>query len=95
MDKEKSKIRVQVYPSARCNEVSGEKDGTWQLRIAAPPIKGRANQELIGYLSSILQVSKSALTIEKGLTGKRKLITVSGLSPEQVRTQFRNVAKQQ
>ncbi len=95
MDKEKSKIQVQVYPNARCNEVSGEKDGIWQLRIAAPPIKGRANQELIGYLSSILHVSKSALTIEKGLTGKRKLITVSGLSPEQVRARFQNSTKQQ
>lgn len=94
MAEEKSKIRVQVHPSARCNEVSGEKDGIWQIRIAAPPVKGRANQELIAYLSRILSVSKSALAIEKGLTSRQKLITVSGLTPEQIRTRFRNVAKQ-
>ena len=95
MAEEKSRIRAQVHPNARCNEVSGERDGMWQLRIAAPPIKGRANQELIDYLSSILSVSKSALTIEKGLTSKQKLITVSGLSPEQIITRFRNAAEQQ
>ena len=94
MEKEKSKIWVQVQANARYNEISGEKDGIWQLRIAAPPIKGRANQELISYLSSILKVSKSALIIEKGLTSKRKLIIINGLSLEQVRTRFRDAAKQ-
>lgn len=84
MAEEKSKIWVQVHPNARCNELQGEQDGVWHLRIAAPPVEGRANQALIGYLSSVLKVSKSALTIEKGLTSKRKLVSVSGLSPAQV-----------
>jgi hypothetical protein len=88
MAEEALTIRVQVHPNARRNELQGEKDGAWQLRIAAPPVKGRANQELISYLSRVLQVSQSALTIEKGLTGKRKLIAVSGLSAEQVRARF-------
>lgn len=95
MEKEKSEIWVQVQASARYNEVSEEKDGIWQLRIAAPPIKGRANQELVSYLSGILQVSKSALAIEKGLTSKRKLITINGLSLEQIRARFQNSTKQQ
>jgi len=82
------KIRVQVHPNARQNEVQGEKDGAWQLRIAAPPIEGRANQELLRFLSRVLQVSQGALAIEKGLAGRRKLIAISGLSLEQVRARF-------
>lgn len=88
MAKEALKIRVQVHANARWNEVQGERNGVWQLRIAALPAKGRANQELMSYLSSVLQVSKSALTIEKGLTSNRKLIAISGLSLEQVRARF-------
>ena len=88
MSEKTLKIWVQVHSNARFNELQGEKDEVWHLRIAAPPIEGRANQELIGYLSSALKVSKSALIIEKGLTSKRKLITISGLSQEQLRARF-------
>ena len=88
MAMEKIKIRVQVHPNARGNEVQGEKDGMWQLRIAAPPVGGRANQELVRFLSDVLQISKSNLEIEKGLTSRRKLIAISGLSLEQVKARF-------
>ena len=88
MAMEKIKIRVQVHPNARGNEVQGEKDGMWQLRIAAPPVGGRANQELVRFLSDVLQISKSNLEIEKGLAGRRKLIAISGLSLEQVKARF-------
>ena len=92
---EKIKIWVQVHPNARSNEVQGEKDGIWQLKIAAPPVRGRANQELVKFLSDVLQISKSNLEIEKGLTGRRKLIDISGLSPEQVKARFNDAVGQQ
>ena len=95
MAMEKTKIWVQVHPNARGNEVQGEKDGIWQLRIAAPPVGGRANQELVKFLSDVLQISKSNLEIEKGLTGRRKLINISGLSLEQVRARFNDAVGQQ
>ena len=91
---EKTKIWVQVHPNARGNEVQGEKEGVWQLRIAAPPVKGRANQELVKFLSDILQISKNSLEIEKGLTSRRKLIGISGLSAEQVKVKLSEVAGQ-
>ena len=95
MAMEKTKIWVQVHPNARCNEVQGEKNGIWQLKIAAPPVRGRANQELVRFLSDVLQMSKSNLEIEKGLNGRRKLIDISGLSLEQVRARFNNAVGQQ
>jgi len=94
MAMEKLKIRVQVQPNARCNEVLGEKDGVWHLKIAAPPVKGRANQELTRFLGDVLQIAKSSLEIEKGLTGKRKLIVITGLSLEQVQGRFNDIIKQ-
>ncbi len=92
---EKIKIWVQVHPNARRNEVQGEKDGIWQLKIAAPPVRGRANQELISFLSDVLQVSKSNLAIEKGLSRRRKLIDIHGLAQEQVKTRFNDIIRQQ
>lgn len=85
MEKEPVIIWVRVQPNASQNAVLGFKDGVLQIRIAAPPIKGEANQELIKYLSRILGISKRQLTIEKGMTNKRKAIGISGLTPNQVK----------
>ena len=95
MATENIKIWVQVQPNARGNEVQGEKDGIWQLKIAAPPVKGKANQELVKFLGDVLQVRKSNLEIEKGLTGRRKLIVISGLSMAQTRARLSNAVGQQ
>ncbi|MFC1915989.1 DUF167 domain-containing protein [Chloroflexota bacterium] len=83
-EKHQTKIVVQVQPNARHNEVLGFKDGVLHLRITAPPVEGKANRALIKFLSAILEVSKSSLTIEKGVTGRRKLIGIIGLTHDQV-----------
>ena len=59
-------------------------DGVLQLKIAAPPVKGKANQELIKFLSDIMGVAKGNLTIEKGATSRRKVISIQGLGQEEV-----------
>jgi len=85
---EHATITVQVQPNASQNKITRFEQGVWYLKIAAPPIKGRANQELLKFLSDILGVSKSSLTIEKGMTSKRKLIAIQGLSQNQVMRQL-------
>lgn len=76
---------VQVQPNASQNKVTRFEDGVLHLRIAAPPIKGKANRELIKFLSAILGVSKSSITIEKGLTSRRKVVKIEGVTQEEVR----------
>ena len=83
-EKEQSKIAAHIQPNASQNEVVGFKDGVLQVRIAAPPVKGKANQALIKFLSNVLGVSKSNLTIEKGITGKKKTVAIRGLGQEQI-----------
>ena len=83
-DKEPIRIVVRVQPNAGRNEVLGFKDDVLRMRIAAPPAKGKANQELITFLSDILEVRKSNLTIEKGATGKKKVISITGLTQTQI-----------
>ena len=58
---EPATIVVQVQPNAPRNKLARFEDGVLHLRIAAPPIKGKANQELIKFLSDILGVGKSNL----------------------------------
>jgi len=81
-------ITVQIQPNASQNKVMRFEKGIWHLKIAAPPIKGKANQELLKFLSDTLGVSKSSLTIEKGATSKRKVIAIRGLRQSQVMEQL-------
>jgi len=80
------RLHVRVTPRAGRNEVTGFSDGVLNIRIAAPPHKGKANQELIAYLSRVLDISKSSLRLLKGHTSHRKVIAVDGLTePEIIR----------
>ena len=78
------KISVQVHPGAKKNAVVRFQDGVWHMKIAAPPVEGKANRELIEFLSEILGVNKSRITIEKGTTSRKKLIAVEGLTEVEV-----------
>jgi uncharacterized protein (TIGR00251 family) len=80
-----AKITVQAHPGAKRNEVIRWVEGVWHIKIAAPPVEGKANEKLIDYLSEILGIPRSRITIEKGATGKRKLVGVVGLTDELAR----------
>ncbi|MBI4187762.1 MAG: DUF167 domain-containing protein [Chloroflexi bacterium] len=84
MKPDSATLLVQLKPDAAHNQMLGMEDGVLHLRIAARPTEGKANQELLEFLSDILGISKSHLTIEKGLTSRKKRIAISGLTPEQV-----------
>lgn len=84
MSERQESITIQVQPNARRNEVLGIKDGILHVKIAAPPVKGKANRELIELLSKLLGVSKGSINIERGITGRRKVIAIAGLDREQI-----------
>ena len=81
---ETANVSVAVQPNAGRDEVVGFEDGVLRVKIAAPPVKGKANRELIDFLSKRLGVSKRSITIEKGLTSRRKVIAIEGLSEAEV-----------
>lgn len=84
MSGSEAKISLRVHPSAARSEVVGFTDGVWRVRVAAPPVKDKANRELITFLSQQLGVNKGTLTIIKGHTSRSKVIAVEGLNQEDV-----------
>lgn len=77
-------IPVRVYPSSARNGVAGFGDGVWRVKVAAPPVKGKANRELIAYLSKVMGVGRSSLSIVKGHTARNKVVAVEGLTREEI-----------
>ena len=79
-----SRISLKVYPGASRNEVISFAEGVLRVRIAAPPVRGKANQELVSFLSRLLGVSRDDLTITRGLTSRNKTVAVSGLTQKEI-----------
>jgi uncharacterized protein (TIGR00251 family) len=71
-------VRLVVSPGARSTETGGvdEWRGAVRIRIAAEARDGAANEELIGFLSRMLSVPPSAITIVKGAKTSKKTIFV-------------------
>ena len=78
------KISLRVYPNASRNEIVGFTDGVLRVKVSAPPTKGKANRELITFLSWLLGVSKGSVNIIKGHTTRNKVVAIDGLSREEV-----------
>ena len=79
-----AKVSLRVYPNAARNEVLGLAEGVLRVKVSAPPVKGKANRELIAFLSQCLGVSKDRLSIISGHTGRNKVIAIDGLNREEV-----------
>lgn len=85
-------IAVKVMPRARKTEVAGVmEDGTIKIRVAAPPVDGAANKALVVFLATALNVSSSQIDIVAGETSERKLISVVGISPQEVDAAFQRL----
>lgn len=78
------RISFRIQPGAPKNAVAGLINGVWKIRIAAPPVEGKANRELIEFLSDVLDVPKSSIAIVKGETGRDKVVAIAGLSREEI-----------
>ncbi len=72
---------VIVAPRASRTTLAGIHDGALKIRLAAPPVDGAANEELVAFLSRLLGVAKSAVSIVAGQSSKRKTVEAEGLKP--------------
>ncbi len=82
------KILIQVHPGAKRNEILRFENGVWHFKITAPPVDGKANEELVDFLSKVLDVSKSRISIEKGATSHKKLLEVEGTTEADILKRF-------
>ena len=73
-------FRVQVAPRSSRSEVVGEHNGALRVRLAAPPVDGAANEELIHVLAKKFKVSRSAVTILSGHSSRLKQVSIDGVS---------------
>ena len=55
------------------------------MRLAAPPVDGKANEALVAFLAAVFDVPKRRVTLVHGETSRHKRVLVEGLSVEAAR----------
>ncbi len=78
-------INVRVISRASKSEVVGMVEGHLKIRIAAPPVDGAANAELIKVLSKYFDVPKRQIELISGETSRVKKVRVSGVGSLQAK----------
>lgn len=83
-----TRLVVEVHPNASRNEIKSFQNEVLHVRIAAPPIEGKANKELVEFLAGLLKVSRTSISIEKGMTSRKKVLVIKGLHKDGVLDRF-------
>ena len=69
---------VRVVPRASHTEIAGEYNGALKIRVAAPPVEGAANREVIRLLARLFKLPQSAVEIVSGTASKNKIVHIVG-----------------
>ena len=75
-------LKLHVVPGARQTAVAGLHGDRLKVRVASPPEKGRANQELLEFLARSLNVPLKYVHLTSGATSRAKVVAVHDLSPD-------------
>lgn len=75
-------LALYCQPGAKKTEVQGEHDGRLKIRLAAPPVEGKANDALVLWLSKQLHINRSSIELLAGDLSRLKRVRVGGVSPE-------------
>jgi uncharacterized protein (TIGR00251 family) len=72
------KIEIKVVPNAKAERIIPEGAG-YKVYLCAPAVDGKANARLIEFLSGHCGVRRSAVSIVRGQTSRRKIVEIAGL----------------
>ncbi len=78
-------LSVRVQPRARRDEVCGERAGAVLVRLAAPPVDGKANAALRALVARSAGVPRSRVEIVRGAGSRDKLLRVTGVTEDELR----------
>jgi uncharacterized protein len=81
-----AEIKLRVSPGARSTSIAGAYgEDAIKLRVAAPPVDGKANAEAERYLAELLGVSASDVSVARGASSRSKTLFVRDVEAEEAR----------
>ena len=75
-------VTVHVVPRGRVTAFGGAYGDAVKIRVAAPPVDGAANAELVRFVAERMGVARTAVAIVSGAGARRKVVRVQGVTSE-------------
>jgi hypothetical protein len=85
-------VKLRVQPRASRDEIVGWQDGTLRVRVTAPPVEGEANRAVARLLARALGLAPSAVLVARGERGRDKLVKITGLGEDDVRSRLASLS---
>jgi uncharacterized protein len=85
MTGESALLSIRVQPRAKRDEVVGERAGAIVIRLAAPPVDGKANAALTAFIAKAAGVPRSRVEIVRGAGARDKVVRVTGVAEDALR----------
>jgi uncharacterized protein len=89
-----SRLQVRVKPRASRSKILEVRDGQLIVALAAPPVDGEANAELIRLLASTTGLPKTAILLASGAKSRTKLLHFAGIDSRQLQARLAAAAPQ-
>lgn len=77
-------LTLHIQPGAKKTECAGLYGDALKIRLAAPPVDGKANAALIEFVAARLDLPKSAVTLKSGQTSRRKVLELVGITEAKI-----------
>jgi uncharacterized protein (TIGR00251 family) len=77
-------LTLHIQPGAKKTEVCGLHGDALKIRLAAPPVDGKANAALLAFVADLLDLPKSAVSLKSGQTSRRKVVEAAGAPADAV-----------
>ncbi len=71
-------LTLHVQPGAKRSEVTGLHGDALKIRLAAPPIEGRANEALLRFIAELFAVPLRNVELLRGAQSRHKMVKISG-----------------
>ncbi len=77
-------LTLHIQPGAKKTEFAGLHGDALKIRLAAPPVDGKANEALIRFVAETLGLPKSAVNLKSGQTSRRKVLEIIGADRQRI-----------
>ncbi len=77
-------IKIKAKPNAKAQSVQIIHNQYVKVQVKSPPDKNKANEEIVKIISKLLNISRSSVSIKRGLTSRDKLLEIKGISMDEI-----------
>ena len=84
-DRDGTVLSLHIQPGAKKTEVAGPHGDALKIRLAAPPVDGKANAALLEFIAAKVGCGRTAVELVSGQASRAKRLRIAGVAPQAVR----------